>query len=463
MRKKVLYFCVTMFFILFAFPITVRANYGDLNYRISSISINDSTVTLRGWAFIHRTNNYSGSAHTILLQAYNNSTGDVIETKTARGGSGHDFYCQLYLKSGEGPNTCSSTSLKYTYHTCTNNSSGVGTGTKCYYESMDFSISFDVSSWSNVSEDDQVIFRIAATNSDFRDKLSYTSSSSGSYRYDGLSYTGIEDVYIPSSAVGGTLENDYITLDVSTSATEVEYIAAYAYLIAPNSSYTRGMAAFEQNGGIAGCDSNIYSLRSTDSTYYSIGVNISSSQMPYDFNGTTGRDWFYCPGSRYTFKNYASHMKMTGSSPFKITVRAGKKCEPVTPNSGTFNCNGSNVFNSDCEELTVRHESSGSSATVSISQTGTISSVISPSEVYAGGGFNFGIIYTNTIKWNCVDGSCNSNIVSVMKDKIKDYSAYISGINVTELKFNGVVSDISLKKNVLLLVLVKIIIILILL
>ena len=147
MRRRIVNVFIFSMIVLFIFPISVKANYGDLNYRISSISISNSTVRLRGWAFIHRTNNYSGTNHTILLEAYNNSTGQVIETKTVSGSSGHDFYCQLYLKSGEGPDSCTSTSLKHTYHTCTNDSSGVGTGTKCYYENMDFNISFDVANW----------------------------------------------------------------------------------------------------------------------------------------------------------------------------------------------------------------------------------------------------------------------------------------------------------------------------
>lgn len=447
MRRRFLNIFIFSIVILFIFPLSAKANYGDLNYRISRISISDSTVTLKGWAFIHRTNNYSGTDHTILLQAYNRTTGRIIETKTVSGRSGHDFYCELYLKGGEGPNSCTSTSLKHTYHTCTNNSSGVGMGSKCYYENIDFTISFDVMNWTDVNEEDNIVFRIAATNSDFRDKLSYTSSASGTYSYGGLTYTGIENVYIPSSAVGGTLENDYIKLDSSTTSSKAEYIAAYAYLIPPNSSYTRGMAAFEQGGGVVGCDDNVYDLRGADSTYYSIGVKISSSQQSYDFNGVTGIDWFYCPGSSYTFKGYASHMKVTGNSAFVIHAKVAKKCEPVTPNNGHLYCNNSTVFNSDCEELTVRNEASRVSANVSISQTGTISNVLTPDSVHAGGGFNFGIIYTNSIKWSYVRGTQSSVIVNEMNNKIKDYSAYIAGLNITGIEFGGRIFNTTLRKE----------------
>ena len=486
MRKRFLY--VFVLFILFVFPATVKANYGDLNYEITNVTSHEGSITFKGWAFIHRTNNFttvesggsviaSDGDQKILMRAINETNNVVLAEFAVDGSSSpnYNFYCELFLKKGRGESSCDAGDYRdYSYVNVCENDPYDGSGpedgnTKCYYEDIAFKITFDTSSW-NVMPDDNIHFEIAASNADYEYKLfnarPYTYNYGG-YYYDGNYYTEPEPVYIIESALG-SVNNDFITVDENSLSTSVFYLAAFGQLGRPGTTeHYQGYATYKTGPSsyAGGCSSNVFPLVQTaNGTYDSNG----KSWTRYGCLGFLGGSCkgthryrisigsynapFWCPGdvgATYKAVAYGAHVKMTGDTSFRITVETGKKCDPVIPNDDNLYCNDSTVFRSDCEELTVR--SDAGSANVKIQQTGTISSVLTPNSVYAGGGFNFGIMYTNTIKWNYVSAIPNNTVHAAinteMNRKIKDYNAYIAGINITGLEFGNEVIDITLKKQ----------------
>ena len=91
---------------------------------------------------------------------------------------------------------------------------------------------------------------------------------------------------------------------------------------------------------------------------------------------------------------YASWVKPTGE--FVIKVYNDKKCKPSQPNIKASCNSSSSSFSSTCEELTVKTNDANdeikSKANIKISQTGSITTILTPTNTYAGGGFKFGIM-----------------------------------------------------------------------
>lgn len=115
-------------------------------------------------------------------------------------------------------------------------------------------------------------------------------------------------------------------------------------------------------------------------------------------------------------------------------------CEVDGPSTSNLECNNSKTLESTCNKRTIVIDDVGY-ADVRIEQKGYISSVLTPDKTYAGGGFSFGVMYTNTVKWNYVGevatGTLHSAITSEMNNKLIDYSSYVSALNLKEIKFGN--------------------------
>lgn len=471
MKKHFLKISIFIVIVFLFGPITVKANFGDLRYEILNVKISDSSITFEGWAYIHRTNNYitveasDGSiikkdgGQDVLIEAYadgvkiDEQTNSLDEDKMFN----YNFYCELFTTSSN--RKCSESNYKSaTENSCRNRSDGVGYDTSsCYYEDIYFKITFDTSKW-NVSETSKVNFKIAVTNNDYKAKKGCKDC-----------YTNSEIVSIAEASVSN-FSNDYIIIDKSSLSTKVEFIASKGLLLSPisNSTYFEYPSGADctwgtwktNNGDAAGCGTNIYELYTDKKYNYSGGRsnNTDNSRcfkfLGPDCQGThnyalkvktthTNNGYvcsFACPADTSDYKvavARGSHVKPTGS--FKITVKNDKKCDVDSPSIDHLYCNSSGTLSSTCNELTV-HTKEGS-ATVKIEEKGTISSVLTPEKIYAGGGFNFGIMYYNTIKWSYVNSVPNStlhNLVTAeMNKKLKEYNEYISGLNITELKIGN--------------------------
>lgn len=480
-------FVILMFIVL---PISAKADFGDLRYEITDVGINDSKITFEGWAFIHRTNNYvsinenNDGGHKIMMQAI--AGGKVIDTKVVFGFNypNYNFYCELFDKVNN--LKCNEENYKNIkkINTCKNESNGTGSyASQCYYEDISFKITFDVKQWSSGGYED-ISFKIAASNNDFENKLS---NKKDAYEYDGYKYNGDyytepESVYISRFSVNN-LSSNYIEMDKSSLTNKIEFIAKYGCLnkLEGSDKYCVGYGENNKSKG------NVYLLelaevgnfidgRSKDASNalcpkflgndcksaYTYAIKVKDGKYPvYNSEGKKNpiviKPFAGGENDKYTIlEAYGSHIKVTGDNSFKVNVKNDSKCKPKSPSSGELNCNGSKIFNSDCESLGISTDKG--SANVKIEQTGTVTSVLTPDNIYAGGGFNFGIMYYNTIKWSYVSDSERSRVMGInglhsavtqeMNKRIKDYDTYISGLNVNSISLGGkIISDGFLYKS----------------
>lgn len=456
MKKGLIKYIFVLVLFILIIPNTVKADKGDLRYEITDVDIYESTITFKGWAYIHKTNNYvsivdrktgnvikDNGGQKITISALKD--GNIIDTVTVFGSDkiNYNFYCELYFKDDAGYYQCTENRyLDINHNDC--NGADADVTSQCYYEDMYFEISFDTSEW-DVYSDEQIMFQISAYNNHYGKN------------------TNPEILSISRASVSN-FSTDYILIDEENVESSVKFIASYGLL--KNASLTDNFryGTTCTHGVWSSWGNNIYYLH--DSKQYPkgrtetgntlrcysflgsdcVGTNMYAIKVKKTRGSFNGSCYFAEPS--YSDTDYAvavafgSHIKPIGE--FSIKVKNDKKCDPKVPSSGELTCNNSKTFNSECEELTVKTDYG--SAIVTINQTGVVSSVLTPDSVYDGGGFNFGILYTNTIKWNYVGNvPSNSNLHNavneVMINKLKTYNSYVADMNITELKLGSDLKD----------------------
>lgn len=465
---------IFLLFVFFLCPVVVKANFGDLRYEVTDVNIKGSKITFEGWAFIHRTNNFitvgddirNNGDQKVIMEAYVGNKKIDIQSNFLNENDmdNYNFYCELFYKT-EGVVCTKNNYESAIRNSCENDSSGVAKkSSQCYYEDINFRISFDISKW-NVDSLTDITFKIAASNSDFESKIG---SSSNKFYYNGDYYTVPEIVSISDAAVSNT-SNDYIEIIEDSLATDVEFIASNSILrdYKNASSYFRYPSnltdasviygTWQDGRYYQGCSSNIYQLISS-SNYPEGRSRYASSCSGNSFLGSDCKGTYYysikidkkpinsgsvyaiaCPGDTnyYVAVARGSHIKPTGA--FKINVKSDKKCAIDSPDLEHLYCNNSSNLSSTCKELTVNTDKG--SAIVKIEQKGNISSILTPDTLYAGGGFKFGIMYYGSIKWSYVgnvpDRVLHDAVTSAMNKKIKDYNSYVADINITEVNLGG--------------------------
>lgn len=476
-------------FIFFLSPMLVKANFGDLRYEVTKVNINGSKITFEGWAYIHRTNNFmtvkvDGSDvvedgdQKVIMEAYVNNNRIDIQSNilTEAKMDNYNFYCELFYRTES--MSCTKNNYKnVSRNSCQNNSSGVAINTsQCYYEDINFKITFDISSW-NVSDFSDITFKIAVSNADYENKMN---NNSNKYNYNGDFYTMPEVVSIADAAVTN-MSNDFIEIVEDSLATDVEFIASTSFLyssinVSTPFKYSSGLTdatcvygAWQSGNYYQSCSNNIYQL--FDSDVYPEGRSKNASgcsgksflgsdckgtyYYSIKINGTPANTGMVCAiacpvdESAQTYSvaiAHGSHIKPTGQ--FKIKVKNDKKCRVTNPFTDKLECNKNLSLSSTCNELTVN--TSVGSAVVKIEQIGNISSILTPGEIYAGGGFKFGIMYYNSIKWSYVNdipgNDLHTAVTSVMNKKIKEYNTYVAAINITEMNLGGNIFNGMVKK-----------------
>lgn len=476
MKNKALNITFFVFSIFFLVPLCVKADFGDVRYDVTNVELNGEKITFKGWAFIHKTNNYtsvasaglSGGDQKILMQAVKEN-GDVIETKVVSGSSkiNYNFYCELFYKNGD--LVCNESNYKKkSLNTCSINNESNGSS-YCYYEDIYFSITFDTSTW-DISNNENIKFKLAVSNAYFEgddrlDKINYKYLVNGENRIGfeekGDIYTQSINVSISNAAVSRT-GNDYITIDSNSFDNKLKFIANLGRLLTPTNVGTNFLIGTTCAYGEYREGTNmVYEIANTNGYNNGRSANASTDRC-YNFLGNDCKGTYYyaikvnknlsnlkeeicdiaipCSGSNCTTAAArGSHVQPSGTTIFKIKVNVRNRCPVITPSSGNLQCNNSNTFTSNCDKLTVVTDKGR--AEVKIEQTGTISSVLSPTQTYAGGGFNFGVMYYNTIKWDYVGtpatGALHTAVKGKMEQKIKDYDTYIAGINISNLKLNS--------------------------
>lgn len=495
MKKRYILIILTLFLSLIG---RVNAAMGDLRYDVTELKINNNKITFKGWAFIHKTQNFvtvnkmdsngretnevlsvklsngytvtretTEGGQRIYIRAYyinNRNQKIIIEEKSIEGqktldGKKYNFYCQMYF-SKESKEECKPSTYNGENSPFPSSPQNINTcelendekkWPQCYYEDMGFNITFDVTkgAWQNVPEESEVFFEISATNEDYKEKTN-------------KNRTDYEPLYIRDNVVGNKDNvTDYITIDKTSLSNTVKFIATTAWISDINDLNTSEGRKCMGNTG------NTYNLVTNEGITQGFANGYLSTQQnnfPYAtygpgrlLIGTSGIsgpiNYEICyPGSSLTMAAWSSWVKPTGNISFKIKVKNDKKCTVSEPSDNkAMSCNNWTNLSSTCNELTVRN--GNSSATVKIVQNGYISNIFKSNLVnndkdydassYDGGWFKYGIIYYNEVSWESPNLSQDNEkkIEEAMQYRLKDN--FEENLNLT---INGLYGSRLIKK-----------------
>lgn len=460
-----------------------KGNCGAVRYDVTNLNIRDEKITFTGWAFINCTQNYtdykgndssivkSGGGQKIKIRAIDSNGNQVGSEKEVNGSIvnniNYNFYCQQYYFQTEKSECQKAYNGTFPSSGWNNRCTDGVASSQCLYQNIGFSIIFNTSEW-NVEDGTQIRFQIAVTNRDYQNKYN-------------RSYSNWETLSLNKAVKPDIKNNPNIEIVKNSSGESVKVIISEGIFRDINGNYvvetsdgTKGSCAHVRKD-YAHCapyswsdavEGEVYKISSSTIGAFKNGYSASTiNEFKILGNTTTyspGRYIVYVekgwrgerkryPGSDKEMVLYASWVKPTGE--FVIKVYNDKKCKPSQPNIKASCNSSSSSFSSTCEELTVKTNDANdeikSKANVKISQTGSITTILTPTNTYAGGGFKFGIMYHNTISWSLVKQYKGTieDITKEMQAKLKEN--FVDGFGLKNVKFgNEQIPDDYFKQNI---------------
>lgn len=460
-----------------------KGNCGAVRYDVTNLNIRDEKITFTGWAFINCTQNYtdykgndssivkSGGGQKIKIRAIDSNGNQVGSEKEVNGSIvnniNYNFYCQQYYFQTEKSECQKAYNGTFPSSGWNNRCTDGVASSQCLYQNIGFSITFNTSEW-NVEDGTQIRFQIAVTNRDYQNKYN-------------RSYSNWETLSLNKAIKPDIKNNPNIEIVKNSSGESVKVIISEGIFRDINGNYvvetsdgTKGNCAHVRKD-YAHCapyswsdavEGEVYKISSSTIGEFKNGYSASTiNEFKILGNTTTyspGRYIVYVekgwrgerkryPGSDKEMVLYASWIKPTGE--FVIKVYNDKKCKPSQPNIKASCNSSSSSFSSTCEELTVKTNDANdeikSKANVKISQTGSITTILTPTNTYAGGGFKFGIMYHNTISWSLVKQYKGTieDITKEMQAKLKEN--FVDGFGLKNVKFgNEQIPDDYFKQNI---------------
>ena len=184
-------------------------------------------------------------------------------------------------------------------------------------------------------------------------------------------------------------------------------------------------------------------INNLDSFYIEIDRTFdkrSFNNIKWDYNYSDNANYSQCPDDNIVALGEQIYSPVVYKYEYTVTEN---KCDVSEPNDKELSCNNNLTLNSKCDKLTITTDNY--SADVTIKQKGTLNSLLTPDKLFAGGGFKFGLIYTNEISWDYVDSSPNIKIIEeTMKSKLKEPTDFENNINLSNVTFDGKIIDDSL-------------------
>lgn len=460
-----------------------KGNCGAVRYDVTNLNIRDEKITFTGWAFINCTQNYtdykgndssivkSGGGQKIKIRAIDSNGNQVGSEKEVNGSIvnniNYNFYCQQYYFQTEKSECQKAYNGTFPSSGWNNRCTDGVASSQCLYQNIGFSITFNTSEW-NVEDGTQIRFQIAVTNRDYQNKYN-------------RSYSNWETLSLNKAVKPDIKNNPNIEIVKNSSGESVKVIISEGIFRDINGNYvvetsdgTKGSCTYVRKD-YAHCkpyswsdavEGEVYKISSSTIGAFKNGYSASTiNEFKILGNTTTyspGRYIVYVekgwrgerkryPGSDKEMVLYASWVKPTGE--FVIKVYNDKKCKPSQPNIKASCNSSSSSFSSTCEELTVKTNDANneikSKANVKISQTGSITTILTPTNTYAGGGFKFGIMYHNTISWSLVKQYKGTieDITKEMQAKLKEN--FVDGFGLKNVKFgNEQIPDDYFKQNI---------------
>lgn len=460
-----------------------KGNCGAVRYDVTNLNIRDEKITFTGWAFINCTQNYtdykgndssivkSGGGQKIKIRAIDSNGNQVGSEKEVNGSIvnniNYNFYCQQYYFQNEKSECEKAYNGTFSSSGWNNRCTDGVAASQCLYQNVGFSITFNTSEW-NVEDGTQIRFQIAVTNRDYQNKYN-------------RSYSNWETLSLNKAIKPDIKNNPNIEIVKNSSGESVKVIISEGIFRDINGNYvvetsdgTKGSCTYVRKD-YAHCkpyswsdavEGEVYKISSSTIGAFKNGYSASTiNEFKILGNTTTyspGRYIVYVekgwrgerkryPGSDKEMVLYASWVKPTGE--FVIKVYNDKKCKPSQPNIKASCNSSSSSFSSTCEELTVKTNDANdeikSKANIKISQTGSITTILTPTNTYAGGGFKFGIMYHNTISWSLVKQYKGTieDITKEMQAKLKEN--FVDGFGLKNVKFgNEQIPDDYFKQNI---------------
>ena len=485
MKKKIILF---LFIIITSLSLlenvkAEKGNCGAVRYDVTNLNIRDEKITFTGWAFINCTQNYtdykgndssivkSGGGQKIKIRAIDSNGNQVGSEKEVNGSIvnniNYNFYCQQYYFQNEKSECEKAYNGTFPSSGWNNKCTDGVAASQCLYQNVGFSITFNTSEW-NVEDGTQIRFQIAVTNRDYQNKYN-------------RSYSNWETLSLNKAIKPDIKNNPNIEIVKNSSGESVKVIISEGIFRDINGNYvvetsdgTKGSCTYVRKD-YAHCkpyswsdavEGEVYKISSSTIGAFKNGYSASTiNEFKILGNTTTyspGRYIVYVekgwrgerkryPGSDKEMVLYASWVKPTGE--FVIKVYNDKKCKPSQPNIKASCNSSSSSFSSTCEELTVKTNDANdeikSKANIKISQTGSITTILTPTNTYAGGGFKFGIMYHNTISWSLVKQYKGTieDITKEMQAKLKEN--FVDGFGLKNVKFgNEQIPDDYFKQNI---------------
>ena len=460
-----------------------KGNCGAVRYDVTNLNIRDEKITFTGWAFINCTQNYtdykgndssivkSGGGQKIKIRAIDSNGNQVGSEKEVNGSIvnniNYNFYCQQYYFQTEKSECQKAYNGTFPSSGWNNRCTDGVASSQCLYQNIGFSITFNTSEW-NVEDGTQIRFQIAVTNRDYQNKYNRiystweTLSLNKAVKPDIKNNPNIEIVknssgesvkVIISEGIFRDINGNYVVETSDGTKGSCTYVRKdYAHCKPYSWSDAVEGEVYKISSSTIGAFKNGYSA-STINEFKILGNTTTYSPgryIVYVEKGWRGERKRY-PGSDKEMVLYASWVKPTGE--FVIKVYNDKKCKPSQPNIKASCNSSSSSFSSTCEELTVKTNDANdeikSKANVKISQTGSITTILTPTNTYAGGGFKFGIMYHNTISWSLVKQYKGTieDITKEMQAKLKEN--FVDGFGLKNVKFgNEQIPDDYFKQNI---------------
>ena len=459
-----------------------KGNCGAVRYDVTNLNIRDEKITFTGWAFINCTQNYTdykgndssivkSGGQKIKIRAIDSNGNQVGSEKEVNGSIvnniNYNFYCQQYYFQNEKSECEKAYNGTFPSSGWNNRCTDGVAASQCLYQNVGFSITFNTSEW-NVEDGTQIRFQIAVTNRDYQNKYN-------------RSYSNWETLSLNKAIKPDIKNNPNIEIVKNSSGESVKVIISEGIFRDINGNYvvetsdgTKGSCTYVRKD-YAHCkpyswsdavEGEVYKISSSTIGAFKNGYSASTiNEFKILGNTTTyspGRYIVYVekgwrgerkryPGSDKEMVLYASWVKPTGE--FVIKVYNDKKCKPSQPNIKASCNSSSSSFSSTCEELTVKTNDANdeikSKANIKISQTGSITTILTPTNTYAGGGFKFGIMYHNTISWSLVKQYKGTieDITKEMQAKLKEN--FVDGFGLKNVKFgNEQIPDDYFKQNI---------------
>lgn len=185
-RKRII-LCLFIFTLVFLSSDIVLAetgSCGEVRYDITDFNINNEKITIKGWAFISCTQNYTeynggdstikktGGGQKIKIRAIDengNQVGNVVEVNGSNTPRNYNFYCQQYYFKNKKSECAAAYNGTFPASGWNNACKNGVPYSQCLYQNVGFSVTFDTSAW-EVDDGERIRFQLAVTNQDYKEK-----------------------------------------------------------------------------------------------------------------------------------------------------------------------------------------------------------------------------------------------------------------------------------------------------